>query len=305
MLGIKKELSTKSVSFIWPRQDGTLKTFRLPKIYAALVGAVSVLSIIGLVVCGSVLYNVYQEQMELNNYRAQYGVYTEKLQKLMADNEKMQKELAQVAALENAVRTKLAKDGEPVSRGEIDRQSQLLDKTGQGSGNSTADTLDVLAVQEEITAKRIAYKKENLYNMLKELSSVGDGSFGWPLDGGEISSFYGYRVDPFGSGGGDFHPGLDIAISYGSPVKASATGIVEQAGWNGGYGRYIRIDNGNGMETAYGHMSALVVSAGEKVKKGQVIGYVGSSGASTGPHLHFEVLTKGNTDNPLSYVVPK
>jgi murein DD-endopeptidase MepM/ murein hydrolase activator NlpD len=176
---------------------------------------------------------------------------------------------------------------------------------GKGSGNSTADKLDILAVQDEINTKRIAYKKENLYNMLNELSNVGDGSFGWPLDGGEISSFYGYRVDPFGSGGGDFHPGLDIAQSYGEPVKAANAGTVEMAGWNGGYGRYIRIDHGNGLETAYGHMSALVVEPGQKVSKGQVIGFVGSSGASTGPHLHFEVLKSGNTDNPLSYVNPR
>ena len=305
MLGIKKPISTANVSFVWPKKDGTIKTFHFAKGAIVAFCALSVFSVAGVVTCGSLLYDAYQEQMELDNYRAQYGVYTEKLQKLMADNEKMQKELAQVAALEKAVRTKLAKDGDGVPQGEIDKESQRLDNEGKGSGNSTADKLDILAVQEEITAKRIAYKKENLYNMLNELSNVGDGTFGWPLDGGEISSFYGYRADPFGSGGGDFHPGLDIAQSYGSPVKAACAGTVEQSGWNGGYGRYIRIDHGNGTETAYGHMSALVVEPGQKVTKGQVIGFVGSSGASTGPHLHFEVLKGGNTDNPLAYVNPK
>ena len=305
MFGIKKPIASKNVSFIWPQKDGVPKTFHLAKTAVVALCALSVFSVVGVVACGSVLYNVYQEQMELDNYRAQYGVYTERLQKLMADNEKIQKELAQVMALENAVRSKLAKDGEAVPRGEIDKESQRLDMDGKGSGNSTADKLDILAVQDEINTKRIAYKKENLYNMLNELSNVGDGSFGWPLDGGEISSFYGYRVDPFGSGGGDFHPGLDIAQNYGEPVKAANTGTVEMAGWNGGYGRYIRIDHGNGLETAYGHMSALVVEPGQKVSKGQVIGFVGSSGASTGPHLHFEVLKSGNTDNPLSYVSPR
>ena len=305
MFGIKKPIATEKISFIWPQKDGTLKTFHVAKALVVAVCTVSVLSVGGLLVCGSMLYNVYQEQMELNNYRAQYGVYTERLQKLMADNEKMQKELAQVVSLENAVRAKLAKEGDGVSRGEIDRQSQLLDMDGKGSGNSTADTLDVLEVQDEINTKRIAYKKENLYNMLKELSNVGDGTFAWPLEGGEISSFYGYRADPFGGGGGDYHPGLDIAQSYGAPVKASSAGTIEQSGWNGGYGRYVRIDHGNGMETAYGHMSALVVEAGQKVTKGQVIGFVGSSGASTGPHLHFEVLKGGSTDNPLAYVSPR
>ncbi len=305
MLGIRKPILTSNVAFVWPKKDGTVKTFHLAKVIVVALCATSVVSVIGLVACGNKLYDAYQEQMELDNYRAQYGVYTEKLQKLMEDNEKMQKELAQVAALENAVRTKLAKEGEPVARGEIDKESQRLDNEGKGSGNSTADKLDILAVQDEIMTKRIAYKKENLYNMLNELSNVGDGTYGWPLEGGEISSFYGYRADPFGSGGGDFHPGLDIAQSYGAPVKASCSGTVEMAAWNGGYGRYIRIAHGNGMETAYGHMSALAVEPGQKVAKGQVIGFVGSSGASTGPHLHFEVLKGGSTDNPLVYVNPR
>ena len=155
-----------------------------------------------------------------------------------------------------------------------------------------------------IMVKRLAYKKENLFNMLNELNNVGDGSYIWPLDGGEISSYFGYRVNPFG-GGGDYHPGLDIAENYGTPIKASNSGVVEMADWNGGYGRYVRINHGGGLETAYGHMSAIVAQVGQVVKKGDVIGYVGNSGASTGPHVHFEVLQNGEQVNPLDYAVPR
>ena len=89
-----------------------------------------------------------------------------------------------------------------------------------------------------------------------------------------------------------------------APVKAAAAGTVTAAGLNGGYGRFISIDHGSGMSTAYGHMSALAVTVGQQVSRGQVIGYVGSSGYSTGPHLHFEVRENGQTENPLQFAVP-
>ena len=99
-----------------------------------------------------------------------------------------------------------------------------------------------------------------------------------------------------------FHPGVDIAAAYGTPIHAAAAGIVEMAGWNGGYGQYVKLKHGDGYETAYGHMSAIAATAGQQVQKGDVIGFVGSTGASTGPHVHFEVLTDGEQTNPLQYV---
>jgi len=300
----KTAVQSSYMSFTLNRagQNAKVHTISLKAIVALAV--LFVVSFTGCLASAVYWYSAQQERHELAEYRAQYGVYTERLEKLMAENEKMEKELAQVAALEAAVRKRLAKDGDGVSRGEIDRESMRQDMLGQGSGNTAADTLDVLEVQNEIITKRLAYKKENLYNMLNELSNVGDGSFMWPMEGGEISSFYGLRADPFGRGGGDYHPGLDIANAYGTPIKAACTGKVVQAGWNGGYGQYVRIDHGNGQETAYGHMSAIAVEAGQAVQRGEVIGYVGSTGASTGPHLHFEVLENGSTVNPLEFVHP-
>lgn len=245
------------------------------------------------------LQQANQEQQELQAYRAQHARQEEKLQALLAENEKIQKSLAEVALLEAEVRRTLEKDGSQVSRGGIDRSSHEADLKGQGGpGKIGLSNMDVLTTQNKQLEERISYKYENLSNMLEQLEQKSVTPNLWPTDSGEISSRFGYRSDPFGYGG-DYHPGIDIAANYGEPVYASAAGDVEQASWNGGYGRYVKLSHGNGYETAYGHMSAIAVSPGDSVKKGDVIGYVGSSGYSTGPHLHFEVLLNGQTINPL------
>ncbi|NLU44817.1 MAG: peptidoglycan DD-metalloendopeptidase family protein [Acholeplasmataceae bacterium] len=289
------------IAFTLSRPGKESKTFSFSKKTVITLGIVGVI-LLGTVIKGStMLYAAYREQQELSVYREQYAEYTEKLQKLTDDSARMQKEMAQVSALEAAVRKTLEKDGEKVSRGNIDRKSQELDLLGTGGGESAANKLEILDVQNAMLDKRIAYKRENLSNMLEQLYNRG-GYFKWPTEGGRISSFYGVRSNPFGGAGGDFHPGIDIANSYGAPVFADNSGKVELAEWNGGYGRYVKIDHGNCYETAYGHMSAIAVSAGQSVKRGEVIGFVGSSGASTGPHVHFEVLEKGATVNPLRFL---
>lgn len=126
------------------------------------------------------------------------------------------------------------------------------------------------------------------------------GILSWPVSG-TITSPYGYRQNPFG-GAPDFHPGLDIAAPMGTTVTAAASGTVISAGWYGGYGNYILIDDGGGMATGYGHLSQIFVSNGQSVQKGQAIGAVGSTGHSTGPHLHFEVRLNGKTTDPAAYL---
>jgi murein DD-endopeptidase MepM/ murein hydrolase activator NlpD len=116
----------------------------------------------------------------------------------------------------------------------------------------------------------------------------------WPLRG-PINSPYGYRW-------GSFHNGLDIGGGTGSSYSAAASGQVVEAGWGGGYGNMILIDHGNGVMTRYAHSSKLLVSVGQQVKQGQSIGLVGSTGHSTGPHLHFEVIINGSTVNPSIYI---
>jgi len=120
------------------------------------------------------------------------------------------------------------------------------------------------------------------------------GGFIWPIDGTVTSEF--------GPRWGSFHPGLDIADPEGTPIAAAKDGVVVSAGPNGGYGNFVVIDHGGGFATAYAHQSRLAVSEGQQVSQGQTIGYVGSTGFSTGNHLHFEVRVDGSAQNPRNYL---
>ena len=158
-----------------------------------------------------------------------------------------------------------------------------------------------------------------LYNVLREgvgkdirelqslLAMEGDASDAnshmpsiWPAKG-VISSTFGARQDPV-YGGGAFHEGLDIANDTGTTIVATAAGTVTYAAYAGGYGNLIEIDHGNGFITKYGHNSALLVQAGMTVKKGQSIALMGSTGKSTGSHVHYEVRVNGVATDPLLFL---
>lgn len=123
-----------------------------------------------------------------------------------------------------------------------------------------------------------------------------------PLEGAQLTSGYGMRTHPV-LGGRRRHSGIDLAAPTGTPVYATADGLVGRADWFSSYGLYISIDHGADMETRYAHLSRLAVAAGDNVKKGDLIGYVGSTGRSTGPHLHYEVRIDGVAVNPIPYMV--
>lgn len=127
------------------------------------------------------------------------------------------------------------------------------------------------------------------------------GAFCWPAPSYTyISSEFGYRIHPV-YGTKKYHSGMDMAAPGGSPILAAANGTVRFAGWNGGYGYCVIIDHGNGIQTLYGHSSKLLVSQGQSVTRGQKIALVGTTGTSTGNHLHFEVLNNGTPTNPRPY----
>lgn len=118
----------------------------------------------------------------------------------------------------------------------------------------------------------------------------------WPV-AGRVTSYYGWRW-----GHREFHTGIDVAAPYGTVVRAAASGVVTMAGWYYGYGRAVLIRHADGLETLYGHNSKLLVSPGDRVERGQPIALSGSSGRSTGPHVHFEVRLGDRPVNPLRYL---
>ena len=122
-----------------------------------------------------------------------------------------------------------------------------------------------------------------------------------PVDGFRLTSEYGMRVHPV-LGSRRAHKGIDMASPVGTPVHAPADGIIGKAEWFSSYGLYIQLEHGGELQTRYGHLSRLNVAAGQFVRKGDVIGYVGSTGRSTGPHLHYEVRVAGESVNPMPYM---
>jgi len=117
----------------------------------------------------------------------------------------------------------------------------------------------------------------------------------------EFTSGFGVRSDPF-LGRPAMHTGLDFRAAAGDPVRATANGKVVSSGWSGGYGRMVEVDHGNGLSTRYGHLSEINVRVGDSVRIGQVIGAVGSTGRSTGPHLHYETRIDGDAVDPQKFL---
>lgn len=143
------------------------------------------------------------------------------------------------------------------------------------------------------SAKLAAQIQSGSVNLPSTVSVGGSGQFSWPVNG-QLTSGFGFRW-------GRMHEGIDIAAPTGRPIGAAAAGTVIVAGWSGGYGNLVVVSHGT-ISTAYGHMSRIAVSNGQQVSRGTVLGAVGSTGHSTGPHLHFEVRVNGSPQNPINYL---
>jgi murein DD-endopeptidase MepM/ murein hydrolase activator NlpD len=207
----------------------------------------------------------------------------------------------------------LKQNMEDLKNQERDRK-QDLEKLVDDSAKKTREIEEIYNEKKELLSETRA-NKESLLKMEEALASKekeitkklealrygnAPGKFLYPLKGGILTSGFGNRISPI-TGMLRFHSGVDIGASSGVPVMAAASGEVINAEYMGGYGYAIIIYHGGGFSTLYGHLSGFAVSAGQKVKQGQIIGYVGSTGFATGPHLHFEVRVNGAARNPYSY----
>ncbi len=177
---------------------------------------------------------------------------------------------------------------------DISSNSSLLSEL---SAQEKALNADIQAKVAELNKQQEEQKKNN--GSSSSGSTVGTGNLVWPSYCTYITSRQGPRTHPV-TGEYKNHGGTDIGASYGSAIYAADSGTVVYSsdGWNGGWGNYVMIDHGNGMQTLYAHMSSRAVSVGQTVSRGQTIGYVGSTGMSTGPHLHFEMYINGSRIDP-------
>ena len=249
----------------------------------------------------------YDKRVEENLIAARQEVEAAKaaLEQALAEQEAKKAELdAQKAALEQQVAEaeQLIKNLEA----DIDAYAALYaqaEAQKQALQNQINAKVAELVAQEQAArqaAQRQAQQTGQPVTYNAQASVGATGTMQWPAVGHGISSPFGYRIHPIYHTQ-KMHTGVDINVAYGTPVMAADGGTVILSGWNGGYGNCIVINHGNGITTLYGHMSSLVASVGQSVSKGQVIGYVGSTGASTGPHLHWEVAVNGQRVNPLNY----
>ncbi|HLW73722.1 MAG TPA: M23 family metallopeptidase [Gammaproteobacteria bacterium] len=158
--------------------------------------------------------------------------------------------------------------------------------------------LDQLSIEVQDREQKLGVLENLFLNRNVQLAAQPAGP---PVSGGYISSTFGMRIDPF-TGDVSMHSGMDFAGSEGEAVEAVAAGVVTWAGDRSGYGNLVEIDHGNGYATRYGHNETLLVHVGEIVKKGQEIALMGSTGRSTGPHVHFEVLYNGVAVDPAKFV---
>lgn len=227
--------------------------------------------------------------------------------------DEIKKERAEIAARKQALEQSRAKLVElekaaVAKQAEIEQKKKEREVVLQKAQNDRATAMQAVeelnASSAQITALLKARQAERAAAAQQSAPSYswvqGSGQLGWPVSG-EITSPYGYRTHPIW-GTTIYHSGIDIGVDEGTPVHAADGGTVVWSGWMGGYGYAVVIDHGNGMSTLYGHNSELAVSEGQDVSKGQVIAYAGSTGNSTGPHVHFEVRISGDPVDPMGYL---
>lgn len=201
---------------------------------------------------------------------------------------------------ESLVKEPISYASEIVNDASIPKGQRSVSQQGQ-NGERQASYQIVQQNGQTITRQEISSNvlkepvNEIIINGTKVIPSRGDGSLAWPTVGGYVSS-------PMGPRGGKMHKGIDIARPSNHTIKAADNGVVVSAGYDGGYGNKIVIDHQNGMRTVYAHLSSMGVSVGQTVAKGSAIGVMGSTGNSTGVHLHFEVYKNGSLQNPRSFL---
>ena len=259
---------------------------------------------------------VRSDDAELERLRQVSGMQQEQLLQLSKKADGLQQELDELTQMENELRrmsgTAGAADAAAVP---ADAANAATAQDGQGGPYMGPDLQNVGAALTNLET-RLAVRRASL-QQLKQVLEEEQQEFAallpntpyalkgvsitvpsiWPARG-EVSSPFGLRWN-----GSDFHPGIDIANDFGTPIVATADGIVTDAGWNaGGYGNKVDIDHGNGIMTRYGHAQSIVVRPGQQVRRGQIIAYMGSTGFSTGPHVHYEVRINGEPVNPAPYL---
>jgi murein DD-endopeptidase MepM/ murein hydrolase activator NlpD len=298
------------ILFVARDEDGRIRKIPLPLHYAygfvaaALVGAFTIVGLAG----------SYTRML----------LKTESFNQVRQDRENLRKDYKQMAQIAHDRDVQVASLGalanEVASLYGL-KQSKLSTAKTQAASATAAPTPSTIALSDDVNQQQVKLSIDQFYALRAQALSgrvsralesgltpgfagdwtqLADAPSMWPIEGPVTSSF-GEREDPF-NGEGAFHSGIDISAPDGTPVRATADGEVSDANMGAGYGREVVLNHGHDVLTVYGHLSAVAVLPGQHVKQGQVIGYVGQSGRSTGPHLHYEVRVHNVPVNPHKYL---
>ena len=284
------------ILFVARGEDGQLRKIPIPHHYLYVVAVGALIGVLGLTGLASSYVRMLMKVSSYNQLRAEREDLKNRYDHLEQVSKERDIQVASLGSLASEVSSLYGLKPEPElikaassDKVEISQLSSSLDrlytlKTAALTGATTAG-LSMGLTKNVTTADWIrANSAPNL----------------WPVEGPVTGSF-GERIDPF-NGEGAFHSGVDIGAVYGQTIVAPAEGIVEFADFMGGYGRAVTVDHGHGITTRYGHMKSFAVYPGQHVHRGDTIGYVGDSGRSTGPHLHYEVRINDVPVNPHKYL---
>jgi len=258
---------------------------------------------------GLITHDVYQyhyiqrheaEYARIGELEKRLAIKDAQLQELHKQTQKIYQDLEKIAALENQIASILklnARSSTPLSR-------SLEDARRLHNLNVSEDfAVELAQLTSEELVSHVTTLQFYYQEALKYQDRLNHTPSMLPVEGPIVSTF-GYRRNPFGGWSREFHNGVDIAVNYGTPVKAPADGKVTFSGWDGAYGYKVEIDHGYGIVTFYGHNSRLLVKAGDSVKRGDIIAYSGNSGRSTGAHVHFGAYINGEPVDPLMFINP-
>ena len=287
-----------------PHHGRNVTSLRIP--IAAVKYAAAALSVMLLLTVGT--FFSYQhaadqaaaEKAELIKLRQINDTQKGQLEQLAKATESLQEDMNRLNKLDADLRRMINNDEAATSRSGVSRPAN---SGGQGGPVVKPQINELSNLVKELQETAIA-REQSLLAMKDTLaernSRLAATPSIWPTSG-EVTSRFGWRSSPWGWSS-DWHPGIDIASDYGTPIVATADGVVVHGGWYGGYGKMVQIDHGYGIVTIYGHNSEIVVNVGDKVKKGEVIAYMGSTGYSTGTHCHYEIRVNGSAVNPANFL---
>jgi murein DD-endopeptidase MepM/ murein hydrolase activator NlpD len=293
------------IIFVAREEDGRLRKIPVPLHYAYVFVAAAIVGAFTLTGMAGSYGRMLLKTASFNHVRSQYEASRKDYQQLQQVAHVKEVQAASLGSLASEVSALYG-----LRQNKLSRQASVAAASpGPTDSNDTFTDASYNESIDQLTSLRSTALSASMLSSFSgglrltpggNWAAMADAPSLWPVVG-PITSSFGEREDPF-NGEGAFHQGIDISSSFGTPVRATADGVIMTAALGNGYGREVMIDHGNGIRTVYGHLSGFAVSAGEQVKRGQVIGYVGSSGRSTGPHLHYEVRIGNTPVNPHKYM---